>query len=191
MPRMSHRVARMAGVFVGAALLTALQACYKQGGTFSSEDLFTYHSTIDTPKRITVMDLRSKTPIWTVDIPVGQQLVMDFSDNYFKNDPTYPAQMRWALMKLGKLSGQLPNSMAAPPSYARRVDVEFYEYDGMSEELDGAGVPASTNSALGWGSDPSRKTATPSTTASEEPPPENDDPYYMDDSDEPSPSPRR
>jgi hypothetical protein len=117
-------------VFILAAGLLALGVAgcdpgHRPGGSQTSMDEFTYESTPDTPKTIRVLDLGTNSVLWTIQVPVGQQVVIRFNENPKSTDPNRPDLMWWELMEMGNEHRQLHNSMPAPPSYLRRIDVEL------------------------------------------------------------------
>src|SRR4051812_3931179 len=65
----------------GAAALTAAMAgCwtmgYSPGGRQASLDEFTYESTADHPYSLYLIDLRTRETIWSMDVPVGKEVVI-------------------------------------------------------------------------------------------------------------------
>lgn len=111
------------GAAIWAALLTLGAGCHREGPYPGvSMDQFTYVSRTWEPKTITVMDTRTNEPVWTVDIPVGQQLVVGFSTGTGPNEYV-PDEIVWGLMPAGRMSGPRKNRMPCPPSYARRLDM--------------------------------------------------------------------
>lgn len=125
----SPRFLRSASLLVAVTALTALPGCwvpgYSPGGSQASRDLFTYDSTPDHPQNVTVVDWTTGEKLLTVEIPVGQQLVLRFYDEYDKKNTARPTLMRWKLMPMGTSWGELSNSMPAPDRNHRRVDVEL------------------------------------------------------------------
>jgi hypothetical protein len=113
---------------IGIAL-TALPGCwvpgYSPGGPQASRDLYTYDSTPDHPQNITVLDWTTGEKLLTVEVPVGQQLVMRFYEDYDIKNAARPALMRWKLMRAGTSWGELTNSMPVPDMHHRRVDPEL------------------------------------------------------------------
>lgn len=89
-----------------------------------SADRFTYVSTSWEPKTVSLVDTRTGQTIWSVDVPVGQQLVVGFSrgtgPNEFNSD-----EIVWGLMPAGKKGGTRDNRMPCPPSSVRRIDMAF------------------------------------------------------------------
>jgi hypothetical protein len=95
---------------------------YTAGGQGASRDLYTYESTPDFPQNVTVIDWTTSETLLTVEVPVGQQLVIRFYDDYNKDNKERPALMRWKLMPLGTKFGELDNSAPVPAYTHRRID---------------------------------------------------------------------
>jgi hypothetical protein len=95
---------------------------YSAGGQGASRDLYTYESTPDFPQNVTVVDWTTNETLLTVEVPVGQQLVIRFFDDYNTDNKQRPALMRWKLMPLGTRFGELDNSAPVPSYTHRRID---------------------------------------------------------------------
>jgi len=112
---------------LAGALGTLLAGCwmpgYRAGGQGASRDLYTYESRPDFPQNIVVVDPTTNEKILTVEIPIGQQLVIRFFDDYNKKNEARPALMRWKLMPMGTLFGELDNSTPVGDADHRRIDV--------------------------------------------------------------------
>ena len=120
---------RSALLAAGAAAIAAVglggSGCHREGPYPGvSVDEFTYISRTWEPKTITVVDTRTNESMWSVDIPVGQQLVVGFSTGTGPNEYT-PDEIVWGMFPAGKRFGARPNRMPCPPSYARRVDMKI------------------------------------------------------------------
>ncbi|MCC6661607.1 MAG: hypothetical protein IT437_12060 [Phycisphaerales bacterium] len=97
---------------------------YRPGGQEASNDLYTYPSTPEIPQTVVLRDWTTKEVIWSIDIPQGQQLVMQFhKDRNKKNDPNRPDTLRWRLMPLGQERGNLANEMTVPDENHRFVAI--------------------------------------------------------------------
>ncbi len=109
---------------VGASALST--GCYYQGGPLKSADRFTYASNTWEPKTITLIDTRTGETLWTLDVPVGKELVIDFNTpKDADNTEWLPDEALWEVFPYPTRSGQLTNKMRVPPRAARRVDVTF------------------------------------------------------------------
>jgi len=123
---MKTGVTRMFLVVGAAALLASATACnkhgrFKPGGDGVSRDQFTFESTSWMPQTVTVRDTRTGDAIWSLDVPVGQQLVVRFVRDKGPDD-FYPDAMQWDMMKLGTRHATLTNSIGVPPSSARLLE---------------------------------------------------------------------
>ena len=74
---------------------------------------------------ITLVDTRTHEPFFTMEVPVGKQLVVDFKEGE-GDDPTLtPDLMRWEVFPLGKKTGTLNNAISVPNQWSRRFDVDY------------------------------------------------------------------
>lgn len=126
---MPARLSRLARPFAAATILASLAlsaGCYYEGGPLRSIDRFTYASTTWSPKTVTLVDTRTGEAMWSVDIPVGRQLVIDFDTSKDADNTQWlPDEARWDLMPDTRRHGQLQNKMKVPPPQARRIDVSL------------------------------------------------------------------
>ncbi|MEC9372703.1 MAG: hypothetical protein VYC34_02630, partial [Planctomycetota bacterium] len=112
----------------------ALAGCYTETGLGYSADQTTYVSSTWQPKTVTIYDTRTQEAIWSVDIPVGQKLTVDFGKGNKGQSELMPDKMRWRLMPEGQLGGDLVNEMPVPPPSARLVQLTLRpapEYPGQ------------------------------------------------------------
>lgn len=134
---------RPAAILTTLATLT-LGGCfwpgYSPGGQMASRDNFTYDSTPDHPQNVNVIDWTTGESLLTVEIPVGQQLVMRFYANHDSNNAARPDLLRWRLMAAGTSWGELNNTLPVPDYNHRRVDVSLRK--------SGESVPKPTPAAL-------------------------------------------
>ena len=86
-----------------------LAGCYNPRGAFYAHvgQAATYWSTESLPATITIIDTRTGEPFFTVDIPVGKQLVLDFQDGEGDDNVLTPDLMRHDVMPLGQPTGPL------------------------------------------------------------------------------------
>lgn len=96
---------------------------YSPGGSMASRDLYTYESTPNFPQDVSVIDWTTGEKLLFVEVPVGQQLVVRFYDDYNTKNTARPALMRWKLMPAGTRFGELDNSMPVPGPNQRRLDI--------------------------------------------------------------------
>lgn len=136
LPRWSAS-SRFALASVAAATASIAGGCYFAGGPGWSADRFTYPSDSWRPQTVSLVDTRTGETLWSVDVPVGQQLVVGFYADRNEDDPMMPDEMQWRIMKAGKRFGPLHNRMPCPPRDARLVEVTMRE----APELPGAVLP--------------------------------------------------
>jgi hypothetical protein len=114
---------------IGMLGASALTACHSPSGgvmpyTGAST---TYYSTEMSHKTVSVIDLRSNSTIFSVDIPPGKQLTIDFDSGEGDDPVDTPDLMRYEIMDLGTRIGTLHNSMTVPNAASRRVDVAIHK----------------------------------------------------------------
>ena len=100
---------------------------FDEGGSGASIDEFTYVSSSYSPKTVTVVDTRTGESVFALDIPVGQQLVVNFDDKSANKDKYMSGTMRWAVMPAGNRYGSLRNRIDVPPPGSRRIDMTLRE----------------------------------------------------------------
>lgn len=113
---------RLAAVLAGAAVLPG---CWVEGGRGNSSDSFTYVSTEYQPKTVSLVDTRTGQAIWSYEIPVGRELVMEFYQGEIATarDHLNPDTLRWDDFEAGTYFGSPRKRLNVPPSTARRLDV--------------------------------------------------------------------
>lgn len=119
----------LVGAVLGASCgpTSVYRPYFDQGGSGASIDEFTYVSTAHSPKTVTVVDTRTQETVFALDIPVGQQLVINFDDKQADRDKYMSGEMRWAVMPAGNRFGSLKNRVDVPPAGSRRVDMTLRE----------------------------------------------------------------
>ncbi|GAB4548711.1 MAG: hypothetical protein Tsb0013_09460 [Phycisphaerales bacterium] len=105
-----------------SALTLPLGGCHLEGGPRYSADRYTYVSRAWTPKTVSLIDTRTGETTWSVDVPVGQQLVVGFSQGTGPNE-LRPDEIVWGLMPAGRRFGSRDNRQPCPPADARRLDM--------------------------------------------------------------------
>lgn len=107
------------------ALTGVVGGCaHSEGGNMQSMDRFTYVSTSYQPKTLVLLDTRDGEEIWSVDVPVGQKLVVQFEEGKAKNaTPENPDLMKWELGSADQSRLTLRNAIPVPPASARRIDM--------------------------------------------------------------------
>jgi hypothetical protein len=129
-------------MIVGAvAIAASLAGCYSPGGSGFSTDTHTYVSTSWQPTTVALRDTRTGQDIWSVDIPVGKQLVVHFRKNEaMKNTPT-PEIMEWEIMDAGEMFGELDNSIPVPGGTDKRLDPKLRPAPELPPGMTGSGAP--------------------------------------------------
>lgn len=151
-------------LLLAAAALSTLAAsgCYREGGNLWSNDTHVYVSTSWQPKTISLVDTRTEEIVWSIDVPVGQQLVVSFEKGDGKGDVT-PDAMEYGVMDAGELSGGLTDAVDVPGRGDRRLDMTLRaapEMPGLASK-DRKNRPAETT--------PSRPTRQPNQPAPRQP----------------------
>ena len=85
-----------------AAMLT-LGGCYRPQGALmpSTGAPYTYPSTSTRPQSVLVRDLRTDEVVFTMDIPVGSQLTMQFKSGDGDDVVYTPDLLKWQIFDLG------------------------------------------------------------------------------------------
>jgi len=111
---------------------------YYEGGNYRTRGggLHTYVSTEWQPKTITLVDTRTGSAMWSVDIPVGKQLVIWFEEGESNAGPDLPDLMRWEIMAANTHSGALDNAMPVPGKDSRRLDMTLRAAPEMAAGTD-------------------------------------------------------
>jgi len=133
---------RSIAALTAAAITLALTGCYLPGGNGFSTDTHTYESTSWQPYTITLKDTRTGQDFWSIDVPVGKQLVVRFrpGDDKDQNGPT-PDVMEWGILDRGEMFGDLANSIPVPGRYDRRLDPVIRAVPELPGGMTGGGVP--------------------------------------------------
>jgi len=107
-----------------ALALIASASILALGGCQSTEE-FTYQSTSLTPQTVTLLDTTSGDTLWVVDVPVGQQLDMKFTERPATAEEFGSDIMRWTISPLGQPWQGSPSEVRVPPPSSRRLDVSL------------------------------------------------------------------
>ena len=109
----------IAGAIAALPMLTTLGGCWhNEGGPGYSNDSHTYISNAWRPWTVTLVDTRTGEAVWSVDIPVDQQLSIRFRKGDGPSDEL-PDMMDWGLMDAGKKYGHRKNRLPVPGPDAR------------------------------------------------------------------------
>jgi hypothetical protein len=87
----------------------------------------TYQSTELMPKTVTIVDTRTEETVFTMDIPAGRQLTVQFFRDQGDDPVRTPDLMMYEVFDLGTRVGKLRNSLTVPNATCRRVDLDFRE----------------------------------------------------------------
>lgn len=110
------KTALVSASIIAASLLTG---CYTSGYTGSGD---VYQSTTWEPKTLTLYDTRTGETVWSVDVPVGQQIMVRYSQGTGPNEYR-PDEIRWELAPIGRRIITPNNRQPCPPAHARRLDM--------------------------------------------------------------------
>ncbi|MGP1271818.1 MAG: hypothetical protein ACTS22_00645 [Phycisphaerales bacterium] len=121
--------ARTALLTLALAGATALTGCYSIGGVPASRDRYFYESTPHLPATVSVLDTRTGEVVWSIDVPVGRKLGLQFFDDRRPDGATEarPSMMRWRVGALDESIGSLDNEIAVPNATARKLHYEVRE----------------------------------------------------------------
>lgn len=117
-----HIKPHIPAAIIAAATLSLMAACHSPGGPRWSADRFTFVSTSWQPKTVSLIDTRSGQTVWSVDVPVGQQISVGFSRGTGPNEYNSD-EIVWGIMPAGQRMGSRPNRMPCPPRDVRRLDM--------------------------------------------------------------------
>jgi len=116
--------------------------CYSEGGPGWSEDQYVYVSRPHQPWNVTLKDTRTDREFWTVQVPVGKQLVVHFVRGAGTKDTYTPDLMEWAIMSDGDEWERLGNTMPVPPANARRLDPAIRPVPELPDRMVTATTPS-------------------------------------------------
>ncbi|MCC6320909.1 MAG: hypothetical protein IT438_05660 [Phycisphaerales bacterium] len=117
-----NRFRRLCAFGVLGAGVLAASGCYSEGGLGWSEDQYCYVSRPYQPWTVILKDTRTGQELWSVEVPVGKQLVIHFLPGTGVPGSATPDTMEWGIMEEGVEGGQLANTLPAPPWNSRRLD---------------------------------------------------------------------
>ena len=120
------------------ALLTALAATFcfasgcwntygnasfmSEGGIGASIDSHIYVSRSWQPWTVTIRDTRTGQAFWSIDVPVGKKLALQFLQGHGTDSQYAPDLMKWGLMGEFDPYSNLANSLPVPAADVRRIE---------------------------------------------------------------------
>lgn len=113
---------------------------YNEGGLGMSEDKHVYVSRSHQPWTVTVRDTRTGQAFWSVDVPVGKKLVVQFLEGQGSENSFTPDLMQWGLMDEGDGYGNLTNSLPVPGRDVRRLEPTLRAAPELPPEMTGRAV---------------------------------------------------
>ncbi len=102
--------------------LIALASLAVAGGCTTKEK-YSYVSTPDLPKTVTLKDWTTGESLWSYEIPVGKQLNIKFAKGEEAANTQGWDEMTWTVGTIGKTNDGKPSTMRVPPPNMRRFDI--------------------------------------------------------------------
>jgi hypothetical protein len=138
------RIERLSRAFAAccavAAAATSGGCFYNEGGLGMSEDKHVYVSRSHQPWTVTVRDTRTGQAFWSVDVPVGKKLVVQFLPGQGSDNKFTPDLMQWGIMDESAGYGNLTNTLPVPASDARRLEPTLRAAPELPPEMTGRAV---------------------------------------------------
>jgi len=122
----------LSATFLGVSLLSG---CYSEGGLPWSEDQHVFVSRPYQPWTVSLKDTRTGEEFWSVEVPVGKQLVVHFVSGAGAKGSYAGDQMEWGLFKEGEIYGTLGNTIPVPPPNARRLETTLRPVPEASPDM--------------------------------------------------------
>ena len=118
---------RISALTIGLGLLLVIGGCHSPGGGWMpyTGGSTTYQSTEIRPASVTLVDTRTDEVVFSMDVPAGKELTVQFFDGEGDDSVYTPDLMRYYVFDLGTRTGKLQNAMSVPPAMARRLDVNY------------------------------------------------------------------
>jgi hypothetical protein len=116
------------GILFGSLVgCLALTGCHTPRGAILpyTGNSYTYYSTEQMPKTITIVDTRTNEPFFTQEIPPGRQLTIQFLKDEGDDEVNTPDLMLYQVFDLGTRIGKLRNSMSVPNATCRKIEMDF------------------------------------------------------------------
>jgi hypothetical protein len=142
MPQIARIVRPLAAAAFGTVMLLP-GACgpfspygtYAPGGSFWSADSFCWESDEWNPKTITLVDTRTGQAFWSMDIPVGKELVVEFLEGRGDANTVTPDMMQWDIWPAGTRYGMPSRKLNVPGKSARRLDLTYRPVPELPEDM--------------------------------------------------------
>ncbi len=114
-------------VTVGCCVAMTLAGCHLPGGGLlaGTGSSMTYYSTEFRPTTITLVDTRTDEPFFSIEIPVGKQLTLQFHEGTGHDPLASPDLMTYSFFGIGTTVGRLRESLSVPNALSRRLDVSY------------------------------------------------------------------
>lgn len=97
-----------------------LAGCSSVGLGYSS-DRFVYRSNEWQPWTVTLTDSRTGESVWSVDVPVGKQLIVGFRRGVGPSE-FKPDMMYWGISENGRTISRQSNQVPVPPAHSRVLE---------------------------------------------------------------------
>jgi hypothetical protein len=131
-------IRRSLALLLLAAPAALFSGCNSPGGQGFSSDRFVYQSNEWQPWTVSLIDTRTGESLWSVDVPVGKQLVMGFRKGVGPNE-FKPDMMYWGISENGRNISRQSNQFPVPGAHARRIEPVLRP----TPELPGTPLPGS------------------------------------------------
>lgn len=128
---------------LGGTLLLSGCMAFQPEGPYWSADRYCYESHSWQPWTVTIIDTRTGQAVFSMDVPVGKELVFEF----FEEDgdkvgddfpsPIYPDKMTWDIWPKGQRYGDPRYSMSVPAAPHRRIDSKLRKVPELPPEMTG------------------------------------------------------
>jgi hypothetical protein len=129
--RHATRPAKLTLITLLAASWSVVSGCLNTNGGFSlmseggvgaSLDSHVYVSRSWQPWTVTVRDTRTGQAFWSIDVPVGKKLALQFVRGSGTDTQYSPDLMKWGLMDEFATFSNLTNSLPVPAADSRRLE---------------------------------------------------------------------
>ncbi len=108
-----------------------------EGGVGASFDNHVYVSRSWQPWTVTVRDTRTGQAFWSIDVPVGKKLAIQFMQGHGTDSQYTPDLMKWGLMEENASFSNLMNSMPVPAADVRRLEPTLRAVPELPPDMSG------------------------------------------------------